>query len=129
MKRIDDVAREYILLKDEESSLKSKLSPVASALKSSMEKLFRDTKEDSVETDLGVIKLTYRKNKAKYDEDGLINYFKEKGVKDVVKTKEYIDFDVLESLLYNEKVDAKDIAKFKKQTTTAVLNIKRKKGE
>lgn len=128
-KKIKDVAEEYIILKDEESSLKSKLSPVASALKKAMESLFRDSKEDTVETDIGVIKLTYRKNKPKYDEDGLIAYFKEKGISDVVKTKEYVDFDVLETLLYNERVDSEDIAKFMKQTTTPVLNIKRKKGE
>lgn len=127
-KKIEDVAKEYIELKDEESLLKDKLSPVSSFLKKEMEKMFKENK-DTIDTGIGIVKLTYRKNKAKYDEEGLIKYLKEKRIRGVVKKKEYVDFDVLESLLYNDKVDPEEIAKFKKQTTTPVLNIKRKKGE
>ena len=127
-KKIEDVAKEYIELKDEESLLKDKLSPVSSFLKKEMEKMFKENK-DTIDTGIGIVKLTYRKNKAKYDEEGLIQYLKEKRIRGVVKKKEYVDFDVLESLLYNDKVDPEEIAKFKKQTTTPVLNIKRKKGE
>lgn len=65
-------------------------------------------------------------------EDKLIEFLKTNNVaNDIVKTKEYIDFDALESAIYNEKIPTelvKQMEDCKEKKVTTVLRIKKKKG-
>jgi asparagine synthetase A len=120
-------AESYITLKSEEKEVKSKIGKLRSIIISAIQ----DGNTDSVTTDYGSVVLSYR-NKDVFDEKGLIELFKTK-LSDyqnmVVRTKEYIDFDAVEELLYKGKIDSNDIMDFRTVLQTPVLNIKKKKGE
>ena len=61
-------------------------------------------------------------------EDKLIDFLKANGVADkIVKTKEYVDFDALESAIYHEVIPTdvvKEMASCKDVKVTKVLRIK-----
>jgi hypothetical protein len=65
-------------------------------------------------------------------EEALIEFLKKNNVaSDIVKTKEYVDFDALESAIYHERISpelVKEMASCKETKTTTVLRIKQKKG-
>ncbi len=64
-------------------------------------------------------------------EDKLLAVLKEKGYTDCIKTKEYVDMDVLESMLYHNQIDTDTIMnmdKCKKVTETIQLRVTKKKG-
>lgn len=64
-----------------------------------------------------------------FDEESLINYLKSSGLsRGLVKRKEYVDFDALESAIYRGKLSEeqiKELDKFKIEKTTSALVIKR----
>lgn len=64
-----------------------------------------------------------------FDEESLINYLKSSGLsRGLVKRKEYVDFDALESAIYRGKLSEeqiKELDKFKIERTTSALVIKR----
>lgn len=123
-------AREYIDAKAIEKDAKDTAGKLNTELKDYLTSLKGEDKSITVD-DTGVF-LSYR-TKDVWDEEGMIEYLKKSGYADkLVKTKEYIDFDALESVLYNNSLPAKIIKKlstFKTEVPTAVLNIiKPKKG-
>jgi len=63
-------------------------------------------------------------------EDKLIEFLKTNNVaNDIVKTKEYVDFDALESAIYNEKIPTelvKQMDDCKEKKVVTVLRIKKK---
>lgn len=63
-----------------------------------------------------------------WDEDSLLSYCAELGFDGLVKTKEYVDFDVLESLIYNNKIQASELKQFQTQKPDIVtLRVTQKK--
>lgn len=64
-----------------------------------------------------------------FDEESLINYLKSSGLsRGLVKRKEYVDFDALESAIYRGKLSdeqVKELDKFKIEKTTSALVIKK----
>ena len=64
-----------------------------------------------------------------FDEESLINYLKSSGLsRGLVKRKEYVDFDALESAIYRGKLSEeqiKELDKFKIERTTSALVIKK----
>ena len=64
-----------------------------------------------------------------FDEELLIDYLKSSGLsRGLVKRKEYVDFDALESAIYRGKLSEeqiKELDKFKIERTTSALVIKR----
>lgn len=72
-------------------------------------------------------KLSVRRSES-FDEEKLIDYLKTSGnSRGLVKKKEYIDYDALESAIYREKLDAETIKKlddYKIVKETKVLTIK-----
>ena len=64
-----------------------------------------------------------------FDEESLIDYLKSSGLsRGLVKRKEYVDFDALESAIYRGKLSEeqiKELDKFKIERTTSALVIKR----
>lgn len=64
-----------------------------------------------------------------FDEESLIDYLKTSGLsRGLVKRKEYVDFDALESAIYRGKLSEeqiKELDKFKIEKTTSALVIKR----
>ena len=64
-----------------------------------------------------------------FDEESLIDYLKSSGLsRGLVKRKEYVDFDALESAIYRGKLSEeqiKELDKFKIERTTSALVIKK----
>lgn len=64
-----------------------------------------------------------------FDEESLIDYLKSSGLsRGLVKRKEYVDFDALESAIYRGKLSdeqVKELDKFKIEKTTSALVIKK----
>jgi len=127
MSNITKLVNEYLELKPQEKELKDKIGEINSNIKS----YFAETGEDTVTTSKGSVYLSERKSDS-YDEEGMIEFIKSLGLRGIVKKKEYIDFDALESALYHEKFSEeqkKELNKFKTTKITKVLNIGKVKGE
>lgn len=76
--------------------------------------------------------VTYREDKiTTLIEDALISFLKEKNLaKGIVKKKEYVDADALESAIYNgviPKEVVKEMEKCQKVTTKQILTVKKEK--
>lgn len=126
-----DKAKAYIAAKAVEKEAKDTAGALNTELKEYLSSLKDDNK--SIMVDNTGVFLSYR-SKDVWDEEAMIAYLKKAGYADnLVKTKEYIDFDALESVLYNNSLPAKVLKKlgtFKSEVPTAVLNIiKPKKGD
>lgn len=127
-----EIATEYIEKKAEEKEITGRTKELSSKLKNFLEG-FDNEEDQHIDTDNSGVYLTYR-TKEEWDEEGMIELLHRSGFDDkIVKTKEYVDFDALESALYNEtlpKEVIKELAKFKTEVLTSVLNIKKsRKGE
>lgn len=120
---VESLAAEYIEAKKEELSIKK----VTSDLNSKLKKLFKDNEIDSLDTPLGRLVLTERVSESFYEES-LIDFLKTSGnAKGIVQTKEYVDYDALESAIYREKIDIDTVKKlndFKIKKVTPTLTIK-----
>lgn len=66
--------------------------------------------------------------RVKFDEDALLSKIKELGVKGIVKKKEYVDEDALESAIYNGTINAADLASCQIISTTYALRIKKEEN-
>jgi 23S rRNA maturation mini-RNase III len=122
---LEDLATQYIEKKKEENSIKK----ITSDLNTKIKDIMSESDLTSVETSLGTLTLTYKKSES-FDEEKLIDYLKSSGNdKEIVKTKEYIDYDALESAIYHERLSneqLKEMDKFKIVKTTPTLNTPRK---
>ena len=127
-------AAEYIKLKSEEKKLKSDLTPLNKELKEYMKSVFlkklenrEDLKKEDLDTDAGTVTFSRRESDV-VDEEKMIQYLKENGIqKGIVRRKEYIDYDALESALYNDRFtdeQKSELAKFHSTKYTDVLTFK-----
>lgn len=70
------------------------------------------------------------KESVSFNEQGLLTVLKNAGIPDIIKTKEYVDMDALESALYNGRIPAEVIARmneYKLVKTTVALTVRRRK--
>ena len=130
LKELSKIVTSYITNKDLEKEYKDLASAENTKIKTAMENL--DITECESSDGTMIAKVSEQK-KESFREDELIAFLKENGVADdIVKTKEYIDFDALEDALYKEKIPA-DIVQhmndYKDVTITKVLRISKKKGD
>lgn len=127
----DDLAtliESYILNKENEKIYKDNASVENTQIKEIMHS--RNITEFS--TNSGTATIT-EQQKETFIEDALIEFLKKNNIADdIVKTKEYVDFDALESAIYHEKISqdlVKKMASCKETKTTTVLRISKKKGD
>ena len=116
---------DYIYNKDKESEFKKMASDQNTEIKAIMTEL----NITDVVTDAGTAILSERTNED-FIEEKLIAFLKERGIADdIVKTREYVDFDALESAIYHEKISGnnlKDMDSCKEKKVTQVLRIKKR---
>ena len=127
----DDLAtliESYILNKENEKIYKDNASVENTQIKEIMHS--RNITEFS--TNSGTATIT-EQQKETFIEDALIEFLKKNNIADdIVKTKECVDFDALESAIYHEKISqdlVKKMASCKETKTTTVLRISKKKGD
>lgn len=111
-------------------SLKSQIKALQEEEKLYVNRLKASMKENNqsmIEGDGYVASLTKRES-ASLEEEKLINYVEEKYGKSMVSkmTKKVVDEDKLESLVFNGKLNAKEIQPFQVIKETSVLTIKKK---
>ena len=115
----------YIKNKD----IEKKYKDLASAENTEIKAVMQELKLDKYEANTGSVTLSERVTED-FVEDKLIEFLKGRGIADgIVKSKEYVDFDALESAIYHEKISGdnlKDMAECKEKKVTQVLRIKKK---
>lgn len=103
----------------------------ASVENTQIKELMKSLNLSEFSTALGTATITEQKSET-FIEEALIDFLKKNNVaSDIVKTKEYVDFDALESAIYHERISSelvKEMASCKETKTTTVLRIKQKKG-
>lgn len=65
--------------------------------------------------------------KEDFNELRLLQKLKAMGKTECIKTKEYVDMDVLENIIYNHELDPKDLADCKTTKTEYRLKVKKEK--
>ena len=128
--RLKVCAAEYVADKAEESKLKKRLESNNSEIK----ELMRFFGQDEVELDDGTRVVYSVTQKTSLDEEKLLIQLKKYAPDtECIKTKEYIDMDILENEIYHEKLSAEalsamDSCRNVKEVPT--LNIRKaKKGK
>lgn len=115
---------EYVEIK----ALADKYSKQAEPLNKKIKSIMIDSELDEAEGDIGSVRMTTRTSES-FDEEKLIDYLKQSGfARGIVRKKEYIDYDALESAIYHEKIageDLKRLNQYKITKQTKVLNIVR----
>lgn len=126
----DDIkvlVEKYIGNKDQETYYKN----LASAENTQIKEMMATLNINKVDTSMGSAIVSEQKRE-NFIEDLLIDFLKKNGKADgIVKTKEYVDYDALESAIYNEKIPTdmlSAMAVCKEVKTVKVLRIK-KRGE
>jgi len=96
-----------------------------------IKELMQEQKITEKEVDGWQAKITTKKSES-FNEDKLLAIAKERNL-DIIRTKEYVDTDIMEELIYNgtiTKDDLLEIAKAKEVKETIELRVKKvKKGE
>ena len=123
--KLKHLVKDYIVNKEREKEFKDAASIQNTQIKVIMSEL--NIKE--FETDNGKVVLSDRKTED-FNEERLIQFLKERGLEsDIIKTKEYVDFDALESAIYHDIISGdnlKDMNSCKDVKVTQVLRINKK---
>lgn len=101
----------------------------AEVKKSIVKNLMSDNDLNVYVTENGIrAKLTVTDNSS-INEDELLKYLKAKDINipGLIKTKEYIDMDILEDALYHNLIDAKELVPFKTDKTITKLTVSKPK--
>jgi hypothetical protein len=127
---LSKIISSYIANKDLEKEYKDLASAENTRIKTIMEEMDISECEDAEGNN--VAKVTEQK-KETFIEERLIQFLKDNGyTKDIVKTKEYVDMDALESAIYHGIIPesvVKEMADCKEVKITKVLRVSKKKGE
>lgn len=127
MTRLDELIPQYASNKNEMDAYKKLCDKENAEIKSIMKDLALQKYE------AGEYKATYTISKREtMDEEILLEIAHQFGIPEIVKTKEYIDFDALENAIYNGKISPEiltemDRARSVKEVVT--LRISKKKGD
>ena len=124
---LKSLVESYIINKQNEEDFKKQ----ASAENTQIKELMHEYNLTEVATDLGTAKIT-EQEKITFIEDKLIEFLKANNLADdIVKTKEYVDYDALESALYHDRITDEQkiaMAECQEKKVTTVLRINKKKG-
>ena len=110
---------------------KAKCDEIESQVKqenNKIKEIFKENNLTEYSGDNGMVKMSTT-TKETFDEESLITFLKSNGHNDIVKIKEYVDYDALEYAIYHEHISSDEIKRmdnFKIKKTTLVLRIKKK---
>lgn len=117
----------YIVNKQNEADFKKQ----ASAENTQIKELMHEYNLTEVEGNNGTATIKEQES-VSFIEDKLIEFLKANNIaNDIVKTKEYVDYDALESAIYHDKISKdlqREMASCQEKKVTTVLRIKAKKG-
>ena len=102
---LEEYATHYIKLKAEYDKLEKEIKAVNARIK----ELMKEEDVTEAHCDIGVVNYVVQ-HRSSFDEEKAIKILKNTD-SGCIKTKEYIDSDILEKELYNEKLDAETVCK------------------
>lgn len=93
-----------------------------------IKELMKKLNKDQFETDGGLIAKVSVQKRESFDENKLIAKLKDLKTEGIIKTKEYVDMDELENLIYNGILNASELTNCKEVKTVTTLKVSKKKG-
>lgn len=127
---LSKIISSYITNKDLEKEYKDLASTENTRIKAIMEEMDISECEDAEGNNIATVT---EQKKETFIEPRLIQFLKDNGyAKDIVKTKEYVDMDALESAIYHGVIPESVLAEMsdcKETKITKVLRIKAVKGD
>lgn len=92
-----------------------------------IKKLMNELNKTEFETDSGLVAKINIQNRESFNEDKLIEKLKELKGNTAIKTKEYVDMDELEDLIYNGYIDAAQLSSCKVSKEVVTLKVSERK--
>ena len=99
----------------------------AEELNTTIKDLMKNLELDEFETPDGLVAKVSVQNRDTFNEDKLIEKLKSLNAEAAIKTKEYVDMDVLEDLIYNGKLDASELTPCKITKQVVTLKVSERK--
>lgn len=113
--------------KDKQTADKYKKS--AEEYNKEIKDIMSDIKIDEFETDSGLIAKLTHKQLESFNEKKLLAKMKELNIPGIIKTREYVDMEALENEIYNENINASELASCREIKETVALKVSKKKGK
>lgn len=92
-----------------------------------IKKLMNQLNKTEFETDNGLVAKITVQNRESFNEDKLIEKLKLLNGHAAIKTKEYVDMDELENLIYNGQIDASQLSSCKVSKEVTTLKVSERK--
>ena len=89
--------------------------------------IMRELNIQNFETDNGLTAKITIQNRDKLDEEKTIAKLKELGLTSAIKTKEYLDMDELENLIYNQKLNPAELSDYQIKKEVVTLKVTERK--
>ena len=124
MTRLEEVIPQYQTINNQYNTMGKTVKSLGSEIKD----LMGDIDMDSYEVDGIKAKVTHVQS-VSFDEEILLATIKDLGLNHLIKTKEYVDMDLLESAIYRKEIDAQVLAPAQVIKDQVRLNVSGKKYE
>ena len=124
---LNDYIEEFYLVKSEADKYKK----LADEDNKKIKELMQNKDLTEFETENGLQAKIIIQKRENFDEDKLIQKLCELGpdAMEAIKTKQYVDMDILEDLIYNNYVNAAELTDCKNVKKVITLKVNKNKGE
>lgn len=96
-------------------------------LKATLKTLLNENEITKFETTNGIKVSLTTSSKITFEEELLLEFAKQTEIPELVKTKEYVDMNILEDAIYHKDINAEDLIPFKKEVSIVRLNCRESK--
>lgn len=124
--RPEDKLESLIPLFAENKELADKYKKIADEANSQIKELMKESGLDEYQVGDVIVSYSISKRQS-FDEDKLIQKLKPLKIRGMIKKKEYVDMDILETAIYTEKLDAAELTDC--QITKEIESLRMKKAK
>ena len=96
-------------------------------LKATLKTLLNENEITKFETTNGIKVSLTTSSKITFDDELLLEFAKQTEIPELVKTKEYVDMNILEDAIYHKDINVEDLIPFKKEVSIVRLNCRESK--
>lgn len=96
-------------------------------LKATLKTLLNENELTKFETTNGIKVSLTTSSKITFEEELLLEFAKQTEIPELVKTKEYVDMNILEDAIYHKDINVEDLIPFKKEVSIVRLNCRESK--
>lgn len=96
-------------------------------LKATLKTLLNENELTKFETTNGIKVSLTTSSKITFDDELLLEFAKQTEIPELVKTKEYVDMNILEDAIYHKDINVEDLIPFKKEVSIVRLNCRESK--